>query len=83
MRLMALTVGRGPEPSRKRQPREQGFRPRLMDIRTSAAYLGRSEASLRYLIAQGIVPVVRIGKRVHCAVEDLDALIEQSKVRYQ
>ncbi|HXS97082.1 MAG TPA: helix-turn-helix domain-containing protein [Candidatus Limnocylindrales bacterium] len=52
---------------------------RLMDVRESARYIGRSPAALRHLIAKGDVPTVRQDNRVYCDRVDLDAWIEKHK----
>ena len=54
---------------------------RLFSIAETAEYLGRSVWSIRELIWAGKLPSVRVGKRIHLDIYDLDAFIEQNKVR--
>ena len=53
--------------------------PRLYSIKDAGKYLGRSEWSVRHLIWKGHLPVVRIDRRIHLDVKDMDTLIEQHK----
>jgi excisionase family DNA binding protein len=55
-------------------------RPRLMTAAQAGAYLGRSEAAVRQLIAKRQLPVVRFGRNVRIDVQDLDRLIDEYKV---
>jgi excisionase family DNA binding protein len=55
---------------------------RLFTIPEAGEYLGRSVWSIRELIWKGSLPIVREGRRIHLAIEDLDAWIEQHKTRY-
>lgn len=52
---------------------------RLYTISEAAEYLGRSEWSIRRLDWDGVLPSVRVGRRVHFDVSDMDDLIERSK----
>ena len=52
---------------------------RLYAIPEAAIYLGRSPWAVRHLIWAGVLPEVRVGRRVHLDIRDMDALIEQSK----
>ena len=54
---------------------------RLYTITEAAEYLGRSVWSVRELIWAGSFPVVRVGRRIHLDIQDLDVWIEQNKVR--
>ena len=54
---------------------------RLYTIPEAAIYLGRSTWSVRRLIWEGAVPAVRIAGRVHVDIQDMDDLIERTKVR--
>ncbi len=56
---------------------EHSQEPLLIDVRTAAKTLGGiGESTLRRWIADGRVPVVRLGRRVLIRPRDLDALIE-------
>lgn len=59
----------------------QGVQKRLYTIQEAAIYLGRSVWGVRELIWKGELPSVRVGRRVHLDINDLDAWIEQNKVR--
>jgi len=54
---------------------------RLYTIEEAAAYLGRTGWAIRHLIWGGKLPAVRVGKRIHIDVEDMNRFIEQNKVR--
>jgi len=62
-----------PEQSQSTEPRDSQL---LVDVRTAAKTLGGiGESTLRRWIAEGRVPVVRLGRRVLIRPRDLDALI--------
>lgn len=53
---------------------------RLYSVKEAAAYLGRSEWSVRRLLWSGLLPEVRIAKRrVQVDIRDLDSFIEHNK----
>lgn len=54
---------------------------RLLNIDEAAAYIGRTPGALRQLIYRGGLPVVKLDRRVQIDREDLDKLIDGSKVR--
>ena len=54
---------------------------RLYTIKEAGIYLGRSVNSVRELIWDGKLPFVRVGRRVHLDIRDLDEFIEKHKVR--
>ncbi len=54
---------------------------RLYSLSEAAIYLGRSTWSVRRLIWDGELPQVRVGRRVHIDLQDMDALIDRNKVR--
>ena len=54
---------------------------RLYTVQEAAEYLGRSAWSVRELIWAGKLPSVKVGRRIHLDLYDLDAFIEQNKVR--
>ena len=53
---------------------------RLYSVPEAAIYLGRSAWSVRRLIWSGELPQVRVGRRVHLDMRDLDTFIEKNKV---
>jgi excisionase family DNA binding protein len=55
------------------------FVKRLYSVEEAAAYLGRSEWSVRRLLWNGLLPEVRIGRRVQVDIHDLDSFIEHNK----
>ena len=68
--------------------REQGrfiplspLKKRLYSLPEAAEYLGRSVWSVRELIWKGALPSIRIGRRVHLDIMDLNVLIERNKVK--
>jgi Helix-turn-helix domain len=56
-----------------------GLHQRLLPVKGGAAYLGRSENSIRHLIASGKLPVVKIDQRLFLDVVDLERIIAESK----
>ena len=59
------------------------FAKRLYTLKEAGHYLGRSEYSVRTLIWNGVLPVVRHGKKQWVDVTDMDAFISQNKERIQ
>jgi excisionase family DNA binding protein len=57
-------------------------RKRLYDLKEASTYLGRSVGALRELIWKGEIPCVKIGRRVHLDIVDMDIFIEQNKARF-
>ena len=55
-------------------------RKRLFTIPEAAEYLGRSVWAVRELVWAGQLPSVRVGRRVHLDIHDLDQWIEKNKV---
>lgn len=55
---------------------------RLLTVRNSADYLGRSVYGLRTLIWSGHLPIVRDGRKIFLDVRDLDSYIEKNKITY-
>lgn len=51
-------------------------------MKEGAIYLGRSIPSIRELIWAGSLPMVRVGRRIHLDVIDLEKWIEQHKTTY-
>jgi len=58
----------------------QSAQPRLMNVKQAAEYIGRSQKALRHMIANGTIPSVREGSRVHLDRGDLDRWVEMRKV---
>lgn len=54
---------------------------RLYSVAEAAEYLGRSVWSVRELIWAGKLPCVKVGRRIHLDIIDLDQWIEQNKMR--
>ena len=54
---------------------------RLYTIAEAAHYLGRTVWSVRELIWNGRLPSVKVGRRTHLDLEDLNAFIERHKVQ--
>jgi excisionase family DNA binding protein len=57
----------------------QSRKKRLYSIPEAGEYLGRTPWAVRHLIWDGILPSVRIGRRVQVDISDLDLLIERNK----
>lgn len=58
----------------------QSQEPRLLTVDEAAAYVGRTPKALRHMIANGTIPAVREGSRVHLDRADLDCWVEMRKV---
>jgi len=56
-----------------------GIRERLLDLTTTAKYLGLSEEAVRDLVAQGRLTPVRPTRKVQFDIRDLDAFIDSLK----
>ncbi len=53
---------------------------RLLTVERAAEYLGFTENAVRHMIADGTLPVVRIGERgIRFDIDDLDAFIKARK----
>jgi len=63
-------------------PKREPLRKRLFTIPEASVYLGRSVPSLRELIWAGSLPCVKVGKRIHLDIYDLDKWIDAHKTRY-
>ena len=55
--------------------------PRLLTVDDAAKYIGRTPKALRHMIANGAVPAIREGGRVHLDRSDMDRWVELRKVR--
>ena len=57
--------------------------PRLLSLKEASSYIGLSIWGLRDRVWAGDIPVVRFngGRKMYVDVKDLDALIEDNKVR--
>lgn len=54
---------------------------RLYTIAEAGLYLGRTVWSMRELIWKGELPTVRVGRRIHLDINDLDTFIDKHKIR--
>jgi excisionase family DNA binding protein len=63
-------------------PEKVPIKPRLLTVKEASTYLGRSVPSIRELIWNGSLPIVRVGRRIHFDLFDLEKWIEQHKTRY-
>lgn len=61
---------------------KEPIKPRLLTVKEASTYLGRSVPSIRELIWAGTIPIVRVGRRIHLDLLDLEEWIEQHKTRY-
>ena len=57
-------------------------RKRLFTVEEAGFYLGRSVWSIRHLIADGRLPIVRHGRRIFFDRCDLDVYIERNKIPF-
>lgn len=57
------------------------LRPRLLTLQQASVYLGISPWTVRELIWRGRLPAVRITRKVHLDLRDLDSFIERAKER--
>ena len=53
--------------------------PRLLTVELAGDYLSRSPHSVRHLIKDGRLPVVKIDNRIFLDIKDLDRIIDRSK----
>ena len=80
------TVGKFPNKKQQDKRTQRIINPvgilkkRLYSISESAEYLGRSVWSVRELIYSGRLPCVKVGRRIHLDIVDLDKWIEMNKV---
>jgi len=54
---------------------------RVFGRKEAASYLGVSPSMLDKLVAQGILPRIKLGRRVIFKVEDLEGLLEMHRER--
>ncbi|MFV1951701.1 MAG: helix-turn-helix domain-containing protein [Nitrospinota bacterium] len=80
MKIQNITKGQGTN-NPKNIPKEP-LKKRLLTVQEASDYLGRSVPSIRELIWAGSLPVVKVGRRQHLDIFDLDKWIEQHKTRY-
>jgi len=52
---------------------------RLFDLKEAACYLGRPIFSVRTLIWDGALPVIKDGRKLYLDIFDMDRYIEQNK----
>ncbi len=60
----------------------ESIKPRLLTVKEASVYLGRSIPSIRELYWSGSLPIIRVGRRIHLDLFDLEKWIEQHKTRY-
>ena len=53
---------------------------RLFDLKEAVYYLGRPVFSVRTLIWNGALPVIKDGRKLYLDIFDMDKYIEQNKV---
>ena len=53
---------------------------RLFDLKEAAIYLGRPVFSVRTLIWNGALPVIKDGRKMYVDIYDLDKYVERNKV---
>ena len=63
-------------------PEKVPIKPRLLTVKEASTFLGRSVPSVRELVWSGSLPIVRVGRRIHFDLFDLEKWIEQHKTRY-
>ena len=63
-------------------PRNPQLRGRLLGTKDAAEYLGVSIWTLRDLIWNGELPIVRFGRKQYVDVKDLNALVDRNKTVY-
>ncbi len=51
--------------------------PRLLTVKQTAEYLGRTVSAIRQLIYKRKLPVIRIDRAIRIDVQDLDRLIDE------
>jgi excisionase family DNA binding protein len=54
---------------------------RLLTIKEAASILATSTTTIRRLVCAGKLPAVRLTRRIHLDIRDLDRLVEQAKDR--
>jgi excisionase family DNA binding protein len=54
----------------------------LFTVEEAGFYLGRSVWSMRHLIADGEIAIVRNGRRIFLDRSDLDSFVEQNRISY-
>lgn len=60
---------------------EMTIRPRVLSVKNAAIYLDRSVPAIRELIWKGDLPFIKVGRRIHLDINDLDKWIEEHKTR--
>jgi excisionase family DNA binding protein len=77
---MSATPSSTPAPG-PRTPGSQFSTRRLISLAEAALVLGVSVASVRRLVWQGRLPVVRLTRRIQVDLRDVERLIEQAKLK--
>ncbi len=60
---------------------KESIKKRLYSVKEAATYLGRTPHAIRELQWDGVLPAVKVGRRIHFDVFDLDKFIDQHKIR--
>jgi excisionase family DNA binding protein len=55
---------------------------RLYTVEEAGQYLGRSAGAVRALIYKGRLSEVRLDRRVYIDIHDLDAMVDECKMRF-
>jgi hypothetical protein len=67
--------------SKKAQRISNPLKKRLFDLKEAAIYLGRPVFSVRTLIWNGALPVIKDGRKLYLDVVDMNDYIERNKER--
>lgn len=54
---------------------------RLFTVKEAALYLGRTPHAIRELQWDGLLPAVKVGRRIHFDLLDLEKFIESHKIK--
>lgn len=57
------------------------LRKRLYDLKEAGVYLGRPVYSVRTLVWNGALPVIKDGRKMYLDIQDLDKYIDMNKKR--
>lgn len=66
----------------KKKKVELGGLKRLLTIDEAALYLGRRKWGVRELMYAGKLSFIKVGRRIHFDIRDLDKFIERHKTSY-
>jgi len=71
-----INIGKG---LKKAQRMSNPLNKRLYDMKEAAIYLGRPVFSVRTLIWNGALPVIKDGRKLYLDIVDMDIYIERNK----